>query len=114
MQLHQVLLNLVDNAVKFSTESEDRRVTVQALTEDRLVIVKVRDRGPGIPRAQLTRVMEPFFRGERELTRTTKGTGIGLALVDGLMRRMGGRVSLRNHPQGGLEVTLQLARATPG
>jgi signal transduction histidine kinase len=61
-----------------------------------------------VPRAHLARVFEPFWRGERELTRRTKGTGIGLALVRGLTERMGGAVHARNHPDGGFEVTLEL------
>jgi signal transduction histidine kinase len=69
------------------------------------------DRGPGVAPRQLRRIFEPFWRGESELTRTTKGTGIGLALVRGLVARMGGTVSARNGEAGGLEVRVRLAAA---
>jgi two-component system OmpR family sensor kinase len=72
-------------------------------------VLAVRDHGPGVPAGQLRRIFQPFYRGERELTRRTKGTGIGLALVHGLVRGMGGRVDARNHPGGGLEVRVVLA-----
>ncbi|MFT4625355.1 MAG: signal transduction histidine kinase [Myxococcota bacterium] len=112
--LLQVLLNLVDNALKFSASADDKRVTVEAVAVDGAVRVRVRDRGPGVPAGQLDAVFEPFVRGERELTRTTKGTGIGLSLVRGLVARMGGSVRGRNHPEGGWEVTLQLPVASVG
>jgi signal transduction histidine kinase len=106
--LVQALSNLVDNAVKFSASATDRRVHLGARREADDVAFVVRDHGPGVPRGQLQQIFEPFFRGERELTRRTTGTGIGLALVAGLAQRSGGAVAARNHPQGGLEVTLIL------
>jgi signal transduction histidine kinase len=109
--LLQVLVNLLDNALKFSAEAEDKRVVIEADAEGRGVLLRVRDHGPGVPPRQLRHIFEPFFRGERELTRRTRGTGIGLALVEGLVGRMGGRVQARNHPEGGLEVSVGLLGA---
>jgi signal transduction histidine kinase len=102
--LLQVVINLVDNAIKFSAGSEDERILLCAAEGT----ITIRDHGPGVPSAQLNRIFQPFFRGERELTRTTKGTGIGLALVRGLVEQMGGRVIARNHPSGGFEVSIAL------
>jgi signal transduction histidine kinase len=110
--LLQVLINLVDNALKFSRTADDKRVVLEAKADPAGgVTIRVRDRGPGVPQAQLGRIFQPFFRGERELTRTTNGTGIGLALVQGLIECMGGRVTARNHPSGGFEVEIGLAPA---
>ncbi|MFT4976585.1 MAG: two-component system phosphate regulon sensor histidine kinase PhoR [Myxococcota bacterium] len=106
--LSQVLVNLVDNAVKFSAGSGGGVVRLSARRSGSGVEVSVRDDGPGVPSRQLERIFEPFYRGERELTRQTKGTGIGLALVSGLVAGMGGSVQARNHPEGGLEVALLL------
>jgi signal transduction histidine kinase len=64
--------------------------------------VCVLDRGPGIPTEQIGLVRSPFVRGEDEQTRKTKGTGIGLALVEGLMNAMGGEFILRNREGGGV------------
>jgi two-component system phosphate regulon sensor histidine kinase PhoR len=87
--LVQVLVNLVDNAVKFTADGE-RRVVFTLRARGGGVALSVRDFGPGVPEDQLARVFEPFWRGERELVRRTRGTGIGLALVRGLAAGMGG------------------------
>ena len=106
--LSQVLVNLVDNAVKFSADSNNKHIKLQAERTEGGVVLVVRDHGPGVPAQQLSRIFQPFFRGERELTRKTKGTGIGLALAAGLVDAMGGRISARNHPGGGLLVSVNL------
>jgi signal transduction histidine kinase len=106
--LVQVVMNLVDNAIKFGGPGS---VTLSAHETEDGVQLLVRDGGPGVPERQLRAIFEPFYRGERELTRTTKGTGIGLALVAGLMEDMGGTVRARNADQGGLEVALTLRAA---
>lgn len=106
--LVQVLFNLVDNAVKYAREADDRRIVLRAERAGAGVALVVRDHGPGVPARQLRRVFEPFYRGERELTRTATGTGIGLALVWGLVDRMGGAVSAENAAEGGLRVRITL------
>ena len=107
--LVQVVVNLVDNAVKFAADGDRTIALTLRPTSDGRVELMVRDHGPGVPGHQQARVFEPFWRGERELTRRTKGTGIGLALVRGLVERMGGEVRAHNHPEGGFEVVLTLA-----
>jgi signal transduction histidine kinase len=108
--LMQVLFNLVDNAVKYSDGSASRRIELRCAACDGGVRVTVRDHGPGVPARHLGRIFEPFYRGENELTRRTKGTGIGLALVRGLVERMGARVQGRNPPDGGFEVAIELTK----
>jgi signal transduction histidine kinase len=103
----QIVVNLVDNAVKFAKDG-DKTIELSVSRAGQKVLLRVRDHGPGVPRSQLRRVFEPFWRGERELTRRTKGTGIGLALVRGLAEQMGGTVSARNHPEGGFLVSVLL------
>ena len=107
--LLQVVMNLVDNALKFSRAADERRIELCYANGPDGPTITVRDHGPGVPSSDMQRIFEPFWRGERELTRTTTGTGIGLSLVHGLVRRMGGQVTARNHPQGGFEITIALA-----
>jgi len=105
--LSQVLFNLVDNALKYSNEASERVVEIRCARSGRGVLLHVADRGPGVAPQHLRLIWQPFFRGERELTRKHKGTGIGLSLVRGLVQRMGGQVSGRN-TNPGFEVTVVL------
>jgi len=109
--LTQVFINLVDNAIKFSSDADSRRVEVTARRLDgQRVLFVVRDFGPGIPATAMKRLFELFYRPDNELTRTTAGTGIGLALVNQLVTAMGGRVDVVNRDPGAefrLEFPLQ-------
>lgn len=110
--LSQILVNLVDNALKYARAATDRVVHIRLAASGGGVAISVRDHGPGVPAAQLDRVFELFHRGEDELTRTTRGTGLGLALVRSLAERMGARVSARNAAGGGFEVEILFPSAS--
>ena len=105
LALKRCLTNLVDNALKYGQRAE----MVVTDTPTRLTLV-VRDRGPGIPAAELERVFEPFYRLESSRSRDTGGTGLGLSIARNIARAHGGELTLRNHPQGGLEAVLELPR----
>ena len=107
--LQQLLFNLIDNALKYARTAERKEILVHCLEADGGVALRVRDYGPGVAHAHQAHLFKAFYRGEDELTRRTKGTGIGLALVRGLAEEMGARVSARNHPDGGFEVEIRLA-----
>jgi signal transduction histidine kinase len=108
--LQQILFNLIDNALKYARAAEPRRIEVRCARSDDGVAVRVRDHGPGVPPGDLPLIFEAFYRAGDELTRRTKGTGIGLALVRGLAEAMGGSVQARNLERG-LEVELHLRGA---
>jgi signal transduction histidine kinase len=109
--LTQVVFNLVDNALKYARDAGDREVVLHAGASGDGVVISVRDRGPGVPPRHLSKIFDPFYRGENELTRRSRGTGIGLALVKGLSEQMGGVVDGGNAPDGGFEVSLRLRAA---
>ncbi|HKJ16666.1 MAG TPA: HAMP domain-containing sensor histidine kinase [Xanthomonadales bacterium] len=99
--LMQIVINLVDNAIKFSRQADVRRIVIAAnVSSDGLVRFSVRDHGPGIPREQMKKVFRLFYRPESELTRETVGTGIGLAIVHQLTVSMGGKVDVVNRKPG--------------
>ncbi|MNE22576.1 Sensor protein RstB [compost metagenome] len=102
--LRRVLVNLVDNALKFSGAAQ---VQVQTQADGGLSIT-VLDRGPGIPQAELAKVTQPFYRVESSRNRDTGGTGLGLAIAQQLAVAIGASLSLRNRDGGGLEVQLRL------
>ena len=109
----QIFINLVDNALKFSAEAPAKAIEVTARRSgDGSVLVTVRDFGPGVPKTQMKKIFELFYRAENELTRETVGTGIGLALVRQLAAAMGGRVDVRNC-EPGAEFRLQFPAASP-
>jgi signal transduction histidine kinase len=110
--LLQVVFNLVDNGLKYARDAGDKRILLVARRDGDRVALLVRDFGPGVPPRHLRHIFEPFWRGERELTRRSKGTGIGLPLVRGLVERMQGGVGGRNLPDGGFEVRVTLPGAT--
>ncbi|MDH5179105.1 MAG: ATP-binding protein [Gammaproteobacteria bacterium] len=97
----QIIINIVDNAIKFSARSAQKQIdiTCTQLTDGQIQI-GLRDYGPGIPRDQMRKIFQLFYRTENELTRETVGTGIGLALVQQLVQLMHGRVDVVNMEPG--------------
>ncbi|AAN68014.1 MULTISPECIES: sensor histidine kinase [Pseudomonas] len=101
--LRRVLVNLVDNALKFAGAAE-----LQVSREGSTTIIRVLDNGPGIPVDELDEVLKPFYRVEGSRNRSTGGTGLGLAIAHQLIRAMGGRLTLSNREQGGLCAQIEL------
>ena len=97
----QIVINLIDNAIKFSRDAETRRLELRAAPESPgNVVFSIRDYGPGIPPQQIRKIFKLFYRLESELTRETVGTGIGLAIVHQLTNAMNGRIDVRNRDPG--------------
>jgi signal transduction histidine kinase len=102
--LAQILTNLLDNASKFLRPGDNRTVEVTA----RGRTVTVLDCGPGIADSERSLVFQPFHRAGDEHTRTTAGTGLGLAVVARMCAQIGAKVSIDNRPGKGAIVTIQL------
>jgi two-component system, OmpR family, phosphate regulon sensor histidine kinase PhoR len=107
--LEQVLVNLVENAVKYTTEG---RVTLAAERDEESWILSVIDTGPGIERHHLTRIFERFYRVDAGRSRDQGGTGLGLAIVKHLVQGMGGEVGVESGSQGS-RFWVRLTAATP-
>ncbi|OGF04770.1 MAG: hypothetical protein A2W00_00580 [Candidatus Eisenbacteria bacterium RBG_16_71_46] len=104
--LSHCVLNLLDNAIKYSRAR--REVRVVAAARDGAVQVAVSDRGIGIATADQSRIFEKFVRVEAGLVHDVKGAGLGLSLVDQIVRAHGGRVELVSSPGEGSTFTLVL------
>jgi signal transduction histidine kinase len=111
--LIQVLLNLIENSIKFGRSAPLKQITIEARQEQGWIRLAVSDSGPGIPRKALRRIFDDFYRAENELTRSTGGTGLGLSLVKKFINAMGGRVQAVNNPASGCTIVLLLPLKTP-
>ncbi|ADX45551.1 integral membrane sensor signal transduction histidine kinase [Paracidovorax avenae ATCC 19860] len=113
VELARVISNLLENARRYgkTPESGTASVEIAAKGREKWVLVKVRDHGPGVPPDQLSNLTKPFFRGNSART-AAAGAGLGLAIVDKTVQRMGGIFALANSGSGGLVAHIQLQRAS--
>ena len=105
-RIEQVLINLVDNAVRYSPK--DSKVTVKVRPSDEGVIVTVKDSGQGIPPEELPCVWERFYKVDKSRERKKSGTGLGLAIVKKIVELHNGRVWAQNCDEGGAEFSFYL------
>jgi two-component system OmpR family sensor kinase len=106
-RIQQVLVNLLDNAVKYGGGA----VTVRVEQANGTVRIEVADSGPGIAPADQQRIFEKFYRGDPHLTRAPSGTGLGLYISRELVERMGGRLDVHSQPGAGATFVVELPRA---
>jgi two-component system phosphate regulon sensor histidine kinase PhoR len=95
----RALLNLIDNAIKYSADDKRIDVCVRQSAED--VIMEVRDRGIGIDGRDLERIFDPYYRAQFSDTQTRRGAGLGLTLVQQIAQSHGGRVEVDSQPGSG-------------
>ena len=103
-----ILTNLIENSLKFGDREPLKKISVNAWQEGASSHIAVSDTGPGIPRKALKKVFDDFYRVEEALTQTTRGTGIGLALVRKFSLLMNGTVHARNNDGPGCTITISL------
>ena len=100
--LIQIMINLVDNALKFSAKAKQKTIILGVKRVNKQhVQFMLSDFGPGIDKQQMKKIFELFYRSENELTRDTVGTGIGLSLVHQMVTGMGGTVRVENRGRTG-------------
>jgi signal transduction histidine kinase len=109
-RIEQVLVNLLDNACKYSPHSGTVTVRVQG-TQDQKVRVEVEDRGIGIPAEELPRIGERFYRADRARSRAEGGSGLGLAIAQALVEAHGGHLTLQSEEGQGTVAAFTLPSA---
>ena len=108
-ELHTAVSNLLDNAVKYSPDGV--HIAVELESPEKLVVLRVRDQGVGIPQHELKRIFKRFYRATQRSVSQVKGTGLGLFIVRAIARKHGGRVFAESEGAGkGTTVTLELPR----
>ncbi len=105
-RLKQVLINLIDNAVKYSEDSTV--VTVRLKQENEWAIIQICDRGRGIPMTDQVQIFEAFYRVDEDRSRATGGTGLGLSIVKTLVEGMRGKIKVQSKPGEGSIFTVSL------
>ena len=111
-ELHQVIYNLTDNAVKYTGAGGAVQVALSRREEN--VILTVADNGTGIPEEDLPRIFERFYRVDKARSRDAGGTGLGLSIVSDTVKRRGGTVEAANRPEGGSVFTVRWPAAKGG
>lgn len=106
--LRRCVGNLIDNAVRYG-----KKASIRLLDSPEMLQISVHDDGPGIAEDELQQVLIPFYRLEASRNRHTGGVGLGLAIASEVAQKHGGKLTLANHPAGGLMATLLLPRGTP-
>ncbi|SFG82075.1 two-component system, OmpR family, phosphate regulon sensor histidine kinase PhoR [Desulfotomaculum arcticum] len=106
--IDQVLINLIDNAIKYTYAGG--RIEVEVSEDDRNIVVRVRDNGIGIPAADLDRIFERFYRVDKTRSRAMGGTGLGLSIVKHIVDLHGGTVGVHSTPGVGSEFYFTLLK----
>ena len=104
LRLRQVLVNLLDNAIKYSEKEKPIQVRIEE--KDHLILIAVIDSGIGIPLSQQARIFQRFYRVDEARSPQTGGTGLGLSIVKTLVEGMGGTISVRSQPEKGSTFTV--------
>jgi two-component system phosphate regulon sensor histidine kinase PhoR len=103
-RLSQVLINILDNAVKYTPEGGT--ITIDTTREGREVMIRVTDTGIGIPQSEIPKLGQRFYRVDKTRSRQLGGTGLGLSIVKHLMAAHGGRMQIESTPGKGTSVSL--------
>jgi signal transduction histidine kinase len=101
-------VNVIDNAIRYSPDGGE--VVVLLHPADNEVVIEVADQGVGIAHADLERIFERFYKGDRARSRGRGGTGLGLAIARHIAERHGGRMWAKSEPGKGAQLFLALPR----
>jgi len=105
VSLHRVLLNLIGNAVRYG---RGKPIQIESRLSERAAVIRIMDRGPGIPPQEIEKVFRPFYRVESSRNDSTGGSGLGLAIVRQLTEANGWEIELRARAGGGTEAILRI------
>ena len=105
-RLKQVVVNLLDNAIKYTPENGRISLTVRA--ENRSALLEVTDNGPGVPESALPHLFKRFYRAAECRSHDVDGAGLGLSIVHSICAAHGGNVNINNNAPAGCRVTVRL------
>lgn len=106
VELRRVLVNLVENAIRYTPANGS--ITLQTFREDNQVVVEVRDTGMGIEEADMAHIFDPFYRADKARATDHGGTGLGLAIAKKIIERHQGRIEVESKPNQGSNFRIRL------
>ena len=104
--IKQIFLNLVDNAIKYTPDN--RNVWIEVKNENNNLVIKVKDNGVGIPKEDIDRIFERFYRVDKARSRDVGGTGLGLAIIKHIVKSLGGYINVKSELGKGSEFTVTI------
>lgn len=104
LKLKQVLIILLDNAIKYSAE----KIDVYLETDSQFVTISIRDYGIGIPESEISQIFERFYRVDKARSRETGGTGLGLSIAKNIIALHHGDIQIASKEGVGTEVTVRI------
>jgi signal transduction histidine kinase len=107
-RIHQVFLNIVDNAIKYSNPNGE--IEIELINHDETFSVTVRDKGIGIPEEHINRIFDRFFRSDNAKQSGARGTGLGLAIVKWIVEAHNGTISVASKVDEGTSITINLPK----
>ena len=110
----QIVVNLVDNAIKYAKNAEDKKIIVRTKQKDKYIVIEVEDHGPGIPQAECMKIFDEFYRCNDESKRETTGIGLGLAIVKNFAKAHDGFVEINTAKPTGTIITVTMAARSVG
>ena len=108
--IYSIFLNLTDNAVAYAGEGVTITISARENDEGNAYLFTFSDNGVGVPQKHLGRLFERFYRVDKGRSRKLGGTGLGLSIVKNAVLTHGGKISVRNNPDGGLCFTFSLPK----
>ncbi len=106
--IHRAVENILRNALKYSPSEKPVIVTMHCNSENNNIEIKIKDRGPGVPEAQLKKIFNPFYRVDSSREKRTGGYGLGLAIASQAIKLHDGTITAKNREKGGLCVSICL------
>jgi two-component system sensor histidine kinase KdpD len=104
--MEQVFVNILENAIRYTPANS--RIEISAERDGKHVVVRIADNGPGLPPGSESRVLGKFYRAAPSPPDGRRGVGLGLAIAQAIVQSHGGRIAVRNRPQGGAEFSIAL------
>ncbi len=109
-EIHQVMLNIIGNAIKFSPVESEIRISVLKARKSKFILLQIEDQGPGVPEKEISLIFKKYYRS-KSVRKHMNGVGLGLYISNKIVRETGGNIQVSNHPEVGCTFSIALPKA---